>query len=282
MVDMQIDSKLKNTLLGIAPEVSRRLVDLLPVAGFLLGVVMWFVDAAIDVFVFAGEESFLGSLIPGEVTELWMRSLIIVVMVMAALIIQYYMRRQFHTEQALRRHQLHLEKMVEERTRELQQLANFDSLTGIYNRRKFDHMFARELDRARRYRQCLSILVCDIDLFKDINDRYGHGEGDRVLMRIANVLRRNVRAIDIYARWGGEEFILLLPHTGIDDAEQVARKLRQLLSGVGYGNSGECITASFGVSQLQPEDDKDSLIGRADRALYSAKRSGRDQVCVGL
>lgn len=265
--------------LKITP-VGQRLITLLPFIGFMLGIVLWVIDAAIDVFIINPNEEFLESLLAEKHTEMWMRTAVIIVLTFAALFVQYFMRKQAEYENLLLKHQAQLEHLVSARTHELQYLANFDELTGIYNRRKFNELFDSETERAKRYNQPLSLVLLDIDHFKMINDKYGHNEGDEVLKAIAEILRKHLRRSDVYARWGGEEFIILMTHTSLDTAGQVAEKLRGLLCDVRYGNINENISASFGVSSLHTEEQITPLIKRADDALYDAKRNGRNRVCV--
>ena len=256
--------------------VNPRIINFLPHYGFLLGVLMWIVDALVDAFFLHPHEGFWESMFAEEPTEMWMRTLVIIVITVASLFIQHFMRKQYNFEMLLLKQQEQLEQLVHERTLELQRLANFDALTGIYNRRKFRELLDNELERARRYHQPLSVVLMDIDHFKKINDQHGHGEGDRVLESIAALLRNHLRKSDFYARWGGEEFIIMMTHTDLRTALQVAEKIRQLLSGIKYGNSAGVVTASFGISSLVSDEKVNSLIKRADDALYDAKHSGRN------
>lgn len=259
--------------------VSQRLITYLPHFGFVLGVVMWIVDAVVDSFFLHPDEAFWEAMFAEEPTEMWMRTLVIIVITVSSLFVQHFMRRQYKFELLLLEQHAHLEHLVQERTQELQRLANFDALTGIYNRRKFQELLENEIERAQRYHQPLSLVLLDIDHFKKINDEYGHSEGDRVLVSIAEILRNNLRQSDIYARWGGEEFIVLMSHTDLPTAQQVAEKLRQLLGAVNYGNN-QLVSASFGVSSLQADEQSGLLTKRADDALYDAKHSGRNCVRV--
>ena len=256
--------------------VNPRIINFLPHYGFLLGMLMWIVDALVDAFFLHPHEGFWESMFAEEPTEMWMRTLVIIVITVASLFIQHFMRKQYNFEMLLLKQQEQLEQLVHERTLELQRLANFDALTGIYNRRKFRELLDNELERARRYHQPLSVVLMDIDHFKKINDQHGHGEGDRVLESIAALLRNHLRKSDFYARWGGEEFIIMMTHTDLRTALQVAEKIRQLLSGIKYGNSAGVVTASFGISSLVSDEKVNSLIKRADDALYDAKHSGRN------
>ena len=259
--------------------VSRKLITFLPHAGFLLGVLMWVVDATVDSFILNPDEEFWEAMFAEEPTEMWMRSLVIIVITIASLFVQYYMRKQHKFEMLLLEQKAQLEGIVFERTSELQRLANFDTLTGIYNRRKFREILEGEMERAKRYVQPLSLAILDIDHFKKVNDCCGHSEGDKVLESFAEVLRKNLRQSDYYARWGGEEFIVLMSHTDLQTAEKVAEKLRILFGAINYGND-ENISASIGIASQQVNEEINSLIRRADEALYIAKNNGRNCVRV--
>ncbi len=160
---------------------------------------------------------------------------------------------------------------------ELQQLAVTDYLTGALNRRGFGAAVGRELERADRYSLPLSILVFDIDYFKQINDRYGHDAGDAVLRRIAQQVRSEIRSLDVFARTGGEEFCVLMPETALPGAVETAEKLRRAFEECQCARSMR-VTASFGVGEWQPGESFEMLLKRLDRALYAAKDAGRNRV----
>lgn len=159
-------------------------------------------------------------------------------------------------------------------------LSQTDSLTLLYNRRYLDDVLPREIDRARRYAHPLSILMIDLDQFKRVNDEHGHGVGDEVLRALGDRLRAFSRLADVSARWGGEEFLVLMPETDGQRAREVAERLCAGIGRQPYATSaGELVvTLSIGVAALEPGDDKIALVRRADDALYRAKRSGRDRV----
>ncbi|MDQ7082308.1 MAG: GGDEF domain-containing protein [Aquificota bacterium] len=158
-------------------------------------------------------------------------------------------------------------------------LARVDSLTGILSRTAFEEIMVKEVERAKRYGGKLSVILFDIDNFKTINDTHGHLFGDRVLKKVANTVRENIRSTDTVARWGGEEFVVLLPGAGREEAVAVAEKLRRSVQNLGLGNRMR-ITASFGVAELRDGDDSVRLLLKADKALYSAKRNGKNRVEV--
>ena len=163
--------------------------------------------------------------------------------------------------------------------RELERQATTDRLTGLWNRHKFEAAAASELERAERYGQPLALVICDIDHFKQINDAYGHHTGDSVLVDLARRIRLRLRHSDGAARWGGEEFALLLPSTKLDDAVALAEQQRALVADLPFATVGH-VGASFGVAAMRPGDTLESLVRRTDRALYRAKAMGRNRVEV--
>ncbi len=165
-------------------------------------------------------------------------------------------------------------KQAEER---LQLLATTDTLTGICNRRRFDEVLADEIRRAARFSSPLSLILFDIDHFKRINDTFGHQAGDQVLIELARVIGGAIRATDLFARWGGEEFMVLAPGCDLNAARLLAEKLRVLLENRRFANVGQ-VTCSFGVAAYVPGDDADSLMRSVDRCLYRAKAAGRNRV----
>ncbi|MDP8255337.1 MAG: diguanylate cyclase [Candidatus Alcyoniella australis] len=162
---------------------------------------------------------------------------------------------------------------------QLWEMAVTDSLTGLYIRRYFMVRFADEIKRAKRYNKIFSVVMADIDYFKNVNDTYGHPAGDKVLRSVAKVLSDQIREVDIVARYGGEEFVLLLPETPKEGALVSAERLRESVSQVEFDGMSS-VTISLGVSTF-PDDagEIDELIKRADTALYQAKRDGRNR-CV--
>ena len=166
---------------------------------------------------------------------------------------------------------------------EVQKLSTVDPLTGLFNRRHFNNMAQQELQRTQRYNAPMSVILMDIDHFKQVNDNHGHGLGDQVLVDAAAVCMQGLRTMDVHARYGGEEFCFLLPETTHEGAEILAQRLREGLAQLQFESEvGEFrITASFGVAQWQaPEESIDNLLKRCDQALYAAKHGGRNRVVV--
>lgn len=160
---------------------------------------------------------------------------------------------------------------------ELLRLAVTDALTGVWNRRHGEQLFQAELTDARETGRPLTLLMLDIDHFKSINDRYGHQAGDRVLIEVSRRLQEGLPSTDVVARWGGEEFVILLRDADIEDAVVTAEKLRGLIADNVFLDAG-LVTASIGAAELTAGDDLDSWLAHADEALYKAKRSGRNAV----
>lgn len=157
------------------------------------------------------------------------------------------------------------------------QMATHDYLTKIYNRQNFDLLFQAEAKRAQRYNHPLSLILFDIDDFKCINDTYGHDVGDKVLVMISNLSKACLRESDIFARWGGEEFIILLPHTDLGLAIQKAEELCSAIASEHIENIG-CVTCSFGVAQVHDYENSTQVFKDADDALYVAKKNGKNRV----
>jgi diguanylate cyclase (GGDEF)-like protein len=166
---------------------------------------------------------------------------------------------------------------------ELQKLAITDPLTGLFNRRHFFEVAEKEFAKSVRYHRPLSVILFDIDLFKNINDTYGHIIGDQTLIQIGKLLLEMGRQTDMAARYGGEEFVILLTETDCADADVVAERLKKLMedSPIQSGKDDVHFTASFGVTGMDenaPSETLDRLISQADQALYEAKRTGRNRV----
>jgi diguanylate cyclase (GGDEF)-like protein len=161
-------------------------------------------------------------------------------------------------------------------------MAYTDPLTKTNNRTAFNDILLREIKRCQRTSQNLSLIFVDIDFFKTINDTYGHECGDLALSSIANRLMQNIRGSDAVFRYGGEEFVVLLSDTHLEDAEKIAERIREDIENhsFAYGMEVISLTASLGVAALRGNDDCESLINRADRAMYRAKHDGRNRVCI--
>ncbi|MGA1931565.1 diguanylate cyclase [Arcobacter sp. YIC-464] len=169
---------------------------------------------------------------------------------------------------------------LKEKSNLLEYQASHDPLTGLNNRNKFKEIYGKEIRRGFRYKNDLSLIIFDLDFFKNVNDTHGHQIGDEVLKDIAQVVLGNVREHDIIVRWGGEEFLILLPETSTDGSFNVAEKIRVAIEDKEFSSKNLKLTASFGISSLKEGDDENSLLTRTDEALYEAKKTGRNKVVI--
>ncbi len=164
---------------------------------------------------------------------------------------------------------------------ELLRLAATDPLTGAYNRREFSLMVEREALRSHRYHHALSLIMFDLDLFKKLNDSYGHTAGDKALQRFTTLCTNTLRNVDIFGRWGGEEFVALLPETDIEGASIIAERLRKIVgeSVLTYNEHKISFTVSIGIAQFKDgENTIEGPLSRADSAVYDAKKAGRNRI----
>ena len=174
--------------------------------------------------------------------------------------------------------------LTQERVRmmeKLQKLAITDGLTKLHNSRSFYSQIEVEVDRFNRYKHPLSLLLLDIDHFKHYNDTYGHLEGDKVLVRISQIIRSCLRKLDTAYRYGGEEFTVILPETTCEEAQNVAERIRNAVKAEKFDPETEgniIITISIGVTQYSPEEELSAFIQRADKAMYTSKQNGRNKV----
>jgi diguanylate cyclase (GGDEF)-like protein len=159
----------------------------------------------------------------------------------------------------------------------LYEVATHDEKTGLYNNKFFETLLDMEIEKAKRGQQKLSLIMIDIDFFKEVNDKYGHIKADEFLKKLADIIRKNVRKSDIAARFGGEEFTVLLPETDLEKAKTFSLKLRRLIHADKTLKKYK-ITVSGGVTQFRSKDkdNKKKFKERADKALYQAKHKGRD------
>src|SRR3954447_21619158 len=160
------------------------------------------------------------------------------------------------------------------RFREARQLADLDSLTGLHNRRYFYETLGREVDRAQRYQRRLSLVIVDVDGFKEINDRIGHLAGDAVLAEIADRIRQVVRSADIPCRVGGDEVAVIVPEVGVAQARQLVGRIQRAVTAQPIARAGR-VRVSAGVADIQPNDSPTSLFERGDESLYAAKHAGK-------
>lgn len=198
-----------------------------------------------------------------------------------------YVTKPFDEGELIARVNIHLRlrelyQEVQEQNRLLQEMANRDGLTGLYNHRYFHEQLSQDFLRAKRYHESLSCVLLDIDFFKKFNDTYGHQTGDVVLRTLADVIERSIRESDLAARYGGEEFALIMYHTDQVAAMEVAERLRKMVESHEVQDNGNLlhVTISVGVATFPHEKihDAKELIEYADQALYKAKENGRNRV----
>lgn len=166
-------------------------------------------------------------------------------------------------------------QILQQRNQHLSELATKDALTDIHNRHMFGELFAKELSMVKRHATKLALVMIDLDHFKQVNDTYGHNIGDFVLKHFAALVSASVREADMFARWGGEEFVLLLRNAGCDEAFGVGEKIRSLVETQSFEGAGR-VTCSIGITEVAEDDTIQSAIERADSAMYAAKDAGRN------
>jgi len=257
------------------------------ILGVLLAIIFWMVDAFVYSLFSETGITFLQSCFNPRGEEIWMRTFVVLLF----LIFSAYTERllaiihnmtielkKYHDRLELTIAELKMENTERQQAiKELEELSVTDPLTSIYNRRKFNELLTREVERSKRYKTGLSIIMCDIDHFKKINDTFGHDVGDNALKVFSNKINENIREVDMFARWGGEEFMILMPNVNVDNASSVAEKLRKIIEATEI-KTIESFTASFGVTHLNEDDTTESFIKRVDDAMYKAKNSGRNKV----
>lgn len=160
--------------------------------------------------------------------------------------------------------------------KDLETRANYDTLTKIHNRLSFENHLIKEIEKSTRYGEVFSLIMFDIDHFKNVNDTYGHDLGDVILKEVTSLVNGSIRDVDFFARWGGEEF-MIISNTELERGEAFAQKLREVIANYNFPQVGK-LTCSFGITQYHPNDTRTSIVKRADTMLYAAKEAGRN--CV--
>jgi diguanylate cyclase (GGDEF)-like protein len=171
--------------------------------------------------------------------------------------------------------------MIKNKNKELNELLITDGLTKLYTRGYLMKKIKEEKIRYKRYKASFSLIMCDIDHFKKVNDTYGHDAGDLILKEVSKLMQNSSREQDTIARWGGEEFMILLPETTLEEAHAVAQRIMETLREKVYNYEEEkiSVTMSFGLAMYEAKESIDEIIKRVDEKLYEAKESGRDQIC---
>jgi two-component system cell cycle response regulator len=221
---------------------------------------MVFVSVTVSISFFALSAHYLKDVKLSELSASIVYLIIVIILSgISSYRINYFKRMQF----------IYNKKLVE--------MSIHDPLTGIFNRFKFDEELRDWISYSKRYKTPMSLVIFDFDDFKKINDNYGHLEGDKVLIEAVKLIKSNIRSTDVFARWGGEEFVVLLPNTEKQPALELTERLRTAVAGHTFDNAGN-ITCSFGVASLKEHDDFSSLLHRADKMLYVAKYAGKNTV----
>jgi polar amino acid transport system substrate-binding protein len=176
------------------------------------------------------------------------------------------------------KHEIKKRKEIEKK---LQKLSVIDSLTGIYNRYKIDTALKKQISFAKRHNNPLSVIFFDIDHFKKINDTFGHKIGDEILKELTDLIKSNLREYDIFGRWGGEEFIIILPNTSIIQAVKVTKKIKNIIESHKF-KYVDRLTCSFGVTEMCINDTLESILDRVDTYMYEAKKRGRNKIISDL
>jgi diguanylate cyclase (GGDEF)-like protein len=200
-----------------------------------------------------------------------------------------YVNKPFYSWELLARVKIHLElKKTQEELKninsQLEKLVRTDSLTGVNNRREILYLGEKEFQRCRRYHRYFSVLFIDIDHFKHINDTFGHTLGNKTLITVAGAIKTCLRQVDSFGRFGGEEFVAILPETNLEDATTTAQRICQVINklNIELDQQKVRVTASIGVATFSPQDNNlEEVIERADHAMLAAKNQGRNRVIVG-
>lgn len=252
--------------------------------------VRWLLPTLMMVFITIGWLCRQGNLMGWYNNQFEVSMLIFLTLFLSSCLIIWQARAQ-HGQELLRQRAQHalelnnmsLEKKVERRTQELKTLMEeletlslTDSLTGLTNRRGFEQRLSMEWQRATRYAHPLTVMLIDVDHFKRFNDDFGHQTGDQVLAQVGAILQQAVRTTDLACRYGGEEFVIILPDTPMDDALPIAHRICEQVAS--YAWNTRQVTVSIGVAQLDQQESARQLVSDADQALYQAKAAGRNQV----
>ena len=255
--------------------------------GILLALIFWVVDAFIDTLFSENSSTFLENCFSPNGEEVWLRTFVVLLFLVFSAYTERLLSIIHNMTIELKTYHDRLENTITELKQEnierknavekLEKLSITDPLTSIYNRRKFNELLTFEIERSKRYKTGLSIIMCDIDDFKNINDTFGHDVGDNALKIFSSRINDNIREVDMLARWGGEEFMILMPNANIDSASSVAEKLRKIIEETRIKKITS-FTASFGVTNLNENDTTETFIKRVDDAMYKAKRTGRNKV----
>lgn len=210
---------------------------------------------------------------------------IVTLSLLLLIIITWLINTNYKHQEKMENMNKYLEDKIQERTLELKEtaqkleiLATTDSLTKVHNRYSIMKILENEVSRAKRYKSDIGIALFDIDFFKKVNDNYGHDIGDEVLKKLAKVIRNHLRNIDIIGRYGGEEFLIILPETHKEETIETSERIRKLVENTSFSPVKK-VTISLGVTTLNKSDEVETLFKRLDNLLYQAKKTGRNKCC---
>ena len=244
-------------------------------SGVLLVPIFWLADAFLDVYLFNQGDELQHGIFDLEPVELYMRILISVMFIAFGLYAAFLLNRSEKVERELRNSNDQLLQLKSE----FERLAGADPLTGAFNRRTFHELLNKTISNAERHNHHFSLLMIDVDHFKNVNDTFGHQAGDDVLRVLCDLIGASVRSSDHLFRVGGEEFCLLVTLTDEGEAQKLAEKLHRVVRMHHFYRVGE-ITVSIGITHFREGDSLESIYARADDAMYEAKRRGRN--CIVL
>ncbi|MDZ7802556.1 GGDEF domain-containing protein [Thiohalophilus sp.] len=272
----------------------------MPLYGLLSGMLLWLLDAMVDVYVLQVPQTLVENLIFPPLFDIALRSGIIVLMVALGVAARRKLKRQESLQQELLEYKNRLEELIElraeevrnpadsvnseitvlkDRTRDLEEIASIDGLTRFYNRRKFGDLIDYELARQQRYHHSLSLILVDIDRFCEIAAVHGQATSEHVIRSVASRIHSRIRATDIPARWSEDEFAILIPETRQSDARRLAQKLVKAIDGTLIDNFG-LVSISCGVTEAQAQDNVEQFTDRCVEAVRLAREGGGNRVEV--
>ena len=259
--------------------------DTIPFIGISFALMYWITDSLIDVYLYNLSLSLYESILFPNALQLWMRGFVLLLFMLFSVYVRRMLERQEQMEERMQHYEERFEYLVDDLRMEmserkqaildLEELSSIDELTAALNRRKLHEVMRKEIDLMYRNDTDLSIVMCDIDNFRSINDVYGHHAGDNVLIKLTQVITNGIREADVFARWGGGEFVILMPDTHIEEANKIAKQLNKVISAVDFPDAGK-ITVSFGASLFDSgSDTADTFVNRSDNALREEKISNQ-------
>jgi len=249
--------------------------DNVPYIGVGFALLYWLTDSLIDVYLYDISLNYFESVFTPSVTQLWLRGFVLLLFMLFSVYIKRMLERQELLENRMNHYADRFDSMVDdlrmemhERKQailELEELSSLDSLTHTYNRTKLHQVLRNEITQKYRDDSELSIVMCNIKQFKKINDEFGNKAGDDVLIELSKIIKFNINETDVFARWGGSEFVILMPNTSFTEARVMATKLQGIINDTKFKEVGS-ITVSFGVSAFDSESDTaDTFVNRSDK-----------------